>query len=440
MDLARMTTIEIAQPTIAVDVRYYDHAEEERFKTYPLDVVQSIDRLVKRPVEVDTSDFLTFVLFHRMQRQLPGYEDISAIQKHLGRAIGLLDSCVKFTGSSIAIPSKKSTLPSDITERIGEAIGLAVTSKIHGLTDADWTRLEVRRHPESRTLVPTFDFQASDAKRYVQVSPSLPGNPLMQLETKGTTADDNRRKTAQVSKQRSAIHEKKYRLANLPPDRRDLYPSALRYGTITVLSAAEDRNVQCWLVDPPAFEERDPRVWKLITRMRFLSQWISLVIPRSQLAAALATRVLDLAAVINPLELNGRPLVRSEGKEFFFSKISQSQPHLTFFSNKFRVRGQPAGGVAVPLGRNQVAMLGIQQELVDMAARQDFDEILEYRFDATSRVETIVSTLSGRSLRRLNPSARFSRATLGEYRDLVLRGRTYYSSSGLCFGFYALEP
>lgn len=426
----------IAQPEILVRVDYYDANERAKLHQYPAEAVKAMEKLVSQHVAVPTSEFLTYFLFHRMARDLPGYESVEAIQNDLMRAVHYIDRCIQFDGKSIRLPSSTAEPPIDIVEHVGEAIGLAVASRIHGLIEADWVRLMVSKHPANAKLLPSFDFQASDAKRFVQA------DTLIQVEVKGSAVNDNRLKAPNISTHKSNIHKKKHRLDNLLSGEVDPYPAPVRYGTVTALDDGRNDLVRCWLVDPPPEAgDQDPRRFRLMTRMRFLSRWISLVSPRSQLASALATRVNDMANLSDPFELSGVPLRRGSGEPFSYPLASPLSIHSTFFANKTRVTDGPAGGIAVQAGKDMLALLGIRQDLIDLAISQDFEQVLAYEASPGTLEKAVEFVLPTRRFRAFRlPAAIANGATeSGGYTRFTLEGRTQYNRSGLVFGFYRVN-
>jgi len=428
-----MSIDKISQPEILVQVDYYDAQERTKLLQYPVEAVKAMEKLVGSPVAVPTSEFLTYFLFHRMGRGLLGYESVDRIQEDLMRATLYIDRCIEFDGRSIRLPSASAKPPNEIIEHAGEAIGLAVASRIHDLIEADWVRLPVGKHPANLTLLPSFDFQASDSRRIVQAE------TLIQVETKGSAVGNNRMKEPNVSIHKTNIHKKKSKLANLPAGEVDPYPAAVRYGTVTALDG--NSIVQCWLVDPdPEGEYVDPRRFRLMTRMRFISQWISIVSPRSQLAAALATRVNDMANLSDPFELSGMPLLRGNGEPLTYPLTGPFSLHSTFFANKTRVTDGPAGGIAVPVGNNNLALLGIRQDLVGLAIEQDFDRVLTYNAPAGTLEKTVEFVFPTRKFRamQLPPTIVNAAHQSGGYMRFTLNGSTQYNHSGLVFGFYRM--
>src|ERR1700722_4632714 len=105
--------------------------------------------------------------------------------------------------------------------------------------------------------------------------------------------------------------------------------------------------------------------------MRFLRDWISFISPRSQLAVAIQTRLAAMEQLANPFELENVPLLRGSGREFEFTPVGSSPGnHSSFFLTKSRISDGPAGGVVVPLPSRDLFFLGIRQNLLEQAARQ----------------------------------------------------------------------
>lgn len=424
-----MSIDEVSQPTIEVDVAFYDEQEERRLLAYPPNSVAAMKRLVSSPLIIPTSEFLTYFLFHRKGRGFSGYGDLAQIRARLYAATHTIDTCLRFNGESIVLPSQQSKLPSDITEHVGESIGLSVVSRIHGLTDADWTRLPAM--PDGQRI-PSFDFQIHTA---------ADSDSVVQLENKGTAVQDNRRKPSAVSNHKRNIANKKATLTKLPVDVVDPYPASLRYGTIAALDPREDGRVRCWLVDPdPERQTVSPRDFRLITRMAFLHRWLAWISPRSQLASALATRLQALRHIGDPFELDRVALVRGTGEPFEFPLFGARGIHTTFLANKSRVTDGPVGGMIIQLGSDLLVFLAIREELVNLAVRQDFSRVVSYEAPASTLNKTVECVFHESRFRALSlPEALINSATKsGHYVSFRLSGQLHYSRSGLVFGFLRL--
>ena len=182
----------------------------------------------------------------------------------------------------------------------------------------------------------------------------------MQVENKGSAALDNRGLEDSVKARSPAVvAKKKGKLRERAVTGSDPYPASIQdYPTITVVDSRKDGNVRCLLTDPPPDPREDtPRRFRLVQRMRFIRDWVSFISPRSQLAAALSTRVAALENMRDPFELNGVHLVRGNGRPFDFAPYRPLGQHSTFSGHRSRVTDGPAGGEVVRLSENALFLL-----------------------------------------------------------------------------------
>jgi hypothetical protein len=406
--------------TIRIDIAFYDDDERRKLLTYPTASV--IRRLTATPIDIPTAEFLTYVLFHRKRLGAPGYRDFTSIARKLDVALAMLDEAVEFSGHSIHTPAKAKGQLTELSEHIGESIGLSVVARIHDLTEADWEPIPTQA---GRKASPTFDFEtASDGTNFVQV------------ENKGSAVVDNRELTRTVKEQRRRIDHKKVKLAERKRLGTDPHPASLRYGTITALDSRTDGNVRCLLTDPPpAPQDETPIRFRIIQRMRFIRDWVSFISPRSQLASALSTRVMALENLGDPRDLDGVPLLRGNGRPFEFTPSGPSG-HSTFFTNRSRVTDGTAGGEVVRLSRNSLFLLGVRQELLSLAASQSMEDLVAYRNEAATIEKTVECVVSRARLQSLRlPASVVEGVGLGDrHVRFELGGSLEYSPFGLVFG------
>jgi hypothetical protein len=411
-----MNITALAKSFIQVDVRFYDAEEQAKLLRYPTaDVMQEI---VENSVSVPKAEFLTYYLFHRIKLGTAGYKDYRSIASKIHIWLASIEESIDFSDDSVRTPADAERQLTEVSEHVGEAIGLAVMNRIHNLTEADWLPI-----PEKggRGASPTFDFQiASDGESFVQV------------ETKGSSVADNRILSAAVKAQKRKIDAKKAKLTIRAKAGEDPYPASIRYGTITAVDRRVAGNVRCWLTDPPSEKiDDDPKRFKLINRMRHLRNWISFISPRSALAAALSTRFADMEAMTNPFELDGVPLRRGNNEPFAFDTFDYAFP-----ASKSRVVNGPAGGVVIQLSDECLFFLGIREDLLALATRQDFGRISYYKAEVGSVQKTVECTFSARRFSGLSlPDRLIESATqTGGYYRFLLNGSLHYSPEGLVFG------
>lgn len=165
----------LALDTIQVDVAFYDAAEKAKLMAYPTASV--MEELVTKPLEIPKAEFLTYYLFHRIKLGTEDYRNYSSVAKKVHRWLGAIGECIDYENGSVRTPRGATRQLNEVSEHVGEAIGLSVMNRIHGLTEADWTTIP---EEQGRNARPSFDFQiASDGIQFVQV------------ETKGSSVTDN---------------------------------------------------------------------------------------------------------------------------------------------------------------------------------------------------------------------------------------------------------
>ena len=411
-------TLELPQPTVDVAVEFYDDAEKQKLLKYPTHA--AMEKLVKSGFQIPTEEFLTYYLFHKKRPGKEGWKTYADVGHKIGRALAELSEWVDFNGESVSTPVDLAGQDRAITERIGESIGLSVVSHIHDLTAADWDRIPIGRYS-------SFDYQiASDGKHVIQ------------MEAKGSSAGDNSARTSSVSKHKASILKKKNDIAEREKLNAYPYPADLRYGTITVMGESVDDPVKCLLVDPPA--DGDGTVaerFRLLQRMRCLRDWISFISPRSQLAAALQTRLVALERLPDPFLLDGVPLLKGNGKPFDFTPIGgMLRGHASFFTAKSKITDGPAGGVIVPLPNGNLFMLGIRETLLEQAAGQQVRRLADYKAEHGPMRKTVECVVTERALRelRLPPRVIEGASKYGGYYTFELVGQIQYSDTGVLFG------
>lgn len=415
-----MNSHTLPQGSIKVSVDFYDDAEKKKLLDYPS--AKILTNIVKACIEVHIEEFLTYYLFHRKRPGKEGYRNYEQLGGKIDRALIELEDWIVFNQSSISVPKDVDPQLISITERVGESIGLCVINRLHNLSEADWDKIP--EHP-GRSGISTFDYQvASD------------GQNIIQLETKGSCVSDNSLKDSSISNHKSNIHEKK---SKINTKKSYPYPANLRYGTITVLDHRPKSIAKCWLVDPePYSTETPPEKLRLINRMRFLRDWISFLSPRSQFASALSTRVTDIESVSDPSELDGVPLRKGNGEELTIFPPSTLWGTMgsSFYLNKSRVSDGPAGGVVVQLSRSAFFFLGIRDELPELAGKQDFSSIVNYKSEVGSISKTINCVFSDGRWNKLTlpPEMRDQVKESGPYHQLTLSGKLHYNKDGLVFG------
>jgi len=418
----------IDQEHVEVEVEYYDQKDQNLLAHYP--TAKEIGTIVQNGLKIPIPEFLTYYLFHRKRHGIEGLGDYSELSQNIGSALSNLEHFVEFNGNSISAAKGIGTQLNEITEHVGESIGLSVISSIHGLTEADWDKIPESRGPHA---LPSLDYEivASD------------GKDIIQVETKGSFVKDNTQKTGSIYTHRSSIRRKKEKISESLKKGSYPYPANIRYGTIVAFDSRSQGVLKCWIADPEADIHRmNPLQFRILSRIKFLRDWISFLSPRSQLASALATRVAALESLDDPSELDNIPLIKRYNEPFDLVPFSHTYRLSTWLANKSRVSDRAVGGIALPLRKGLVFFLGIREELVMMAQKQGFEEITEYRAETGTTYEKVECVVSKGRFREFDLPGEFKDSVResGGYVRFFLRGQIHYSAGGVAFGLLSIEP
>lgn len=414
--MPRLITLELEAPPDTVDVLvdFYDEAEKAAFMKSPM---AGILKDLPATLKVPTPDLCAYYLYYKKRQGVANHSTYQQIARQWPKALAEFDGQIEFADSSIKLIQRADS-NRGTTERIGEAIGLVVSSQLHSLHQADWTRI-----PES-TQKKTLDFWhpwiASDGKQFIQ------------LETKGSATENTPVKSKSVKDQRDSIRAKKREATD--EEKR----TSVLYGTISVLDDRPGSVAQCWLVDPPAEVPDNPERFKIVTRLSYIANLISVLAPSSNLAASLQTRLSALSALNDIGPLDELPLLRGNGESFSGITFGVMRPHNPLFQGKSVVIDGPVGGQISVLDKTHLFFFGMREELVGYVARQRFDEIQKYRFTAASLQKSVECVIpNGRFKKQFVPLMNIPKETRRDspgYVRFRLQGQLHYTQSGLVFG------
>ena len=422
-------TISIPQDSISIAVDFFNAEEETALLDYPK--AQEIEAIAGTTIEVPTAELLTYYLFYRKRPGKVGYRSLPELSQQIGSAYLDIKWGVEFDGKSIVSSSDIGEIPdSGLVEHLGEAVALAVVNRIHGLTEADWETI-----PKNTGHGASFDYSHEDKQ-------ASDGRQPIQVEAKGTTSlGQPSRARDRIRKQRIRIREKKTSIQELETEGQYPYPASVRYGCVAVLGTKEP--LRALLVDPEGEEVvRSPEALRIVNRMIFLRDWISLVAPRSQLASSLSTRTAALLALEDPTVLDGIALRKANGEPFNYAPgFDLGRGHISILRNKSYVLDGPAGGILVQVSSNELYLLGIMEELVFLAESQSFSEILGYVREGSTVRKTVRCQFTDRQLKTLQlpDGARDRMTQFGPRHGLDIEADLMYSPSGLVHGVLPLE-
>ncbi len=209
------------------------------------------------------------------------------------------------------------------------------------------------------------------------------------------------------------------------------------YGTIAVLNDRPDSVTQCLLVDPPPSFFSNASQFKILSRLEFIAELISLLGPSSTLAASLQTRTNSLSKLRDITLLDRVPLLRGNGEEYSFES-NRIGGHNSWFNGKTVVLHESVGGQVNIVRPDMMFFIGIQEELVAYATQQDFDKIVNYGFKSGSRRETLECVVpNGRFRSAFSPHLNIENGNLrmvGSYVHFQVPALLHFTQSGLVFG------
>lgn len=409
--------------TIKVYVDFYNDVHRDLLVSSS---AKTVLKALHIPGEIDLStvELLTYYLFYKKRPGVAGFTKYREIRSKIHHALIELSGLVSFENESLCATSPNA-LNRSTTERLGEAIGLSVISKIHGLIEADWGRIQ--ETSKRKTL--DCEYAASD------------GSLIIKTETKGTICNDNRKKTSSVAKHKESIRAKK--LAERGGSNNGL-SHAMLYGTIAALDSRETSIAQCWLLDPPTTMNKSPKTFRIITRMSAIAELITFINPQSRLSASLQTRVVDLKKIDNIEILDGVPLWEPKESQFsdepfYINTHGIEKGYNYLLASKSLVIDSPVGGQVFQIDRKHLFFIGIQSILYNYAIQQSFETIDNYKFEVSSKYRNVICTVP---LKRFKSEFALSDhidiKQSGKYIQFKLKGQLYFSSGGLVFGILPL--
>lgn len=403
---------------ITISVDYYNLEEKRNLSDYF--AAKEIAKIVSEPLVIPTAEFLTYYLFDRQRDNQKVYPNYRTIRKKIGSALNEIEGFIVFNSQSICLDPTRTRSRKHVTQFVAESIGLSVVGRFHGLIESDWIAI-----PEGGKK--TFDYEIAST-----------GKEIIQVEAKGSAVKDNQNPDdKKVKKQKALLDIKKKKLEELKGEDNDPHPADIRYGTITAIDPREEGLIKCWLTDPDSEPIKyTPERLRLFARLKFLRDMIILISPRSQFPSALNTRIGCLEHIRDVLELNEIPLKRVNGDLFDFSLNSLTDQNTSFFANKSKIINGSGGGITLKISEKTFFFLGIQEELLTIAAKQNFELITKQKFEAMTQDDEVDCYFDLDNFKRLGSDILLSiKPTIFKHHvRFNLKGQLHYSSSGIIFG------
>lgn len=407
---------------LKVSVDFYDEAQKELIRTnYPSDY-EVLCRYLPGEHELSLEDFMAYSLF-RHQIEASGYSTFRDFASRAENAWTEYEMYYQYEGIDgnlyCKYPGPVEAL--NVPESLGVAGSLSVLSHIYELHQADWKRIP-------RKTVKDLDFTHNS---------SIAGRTI-NVESKGSIADDNLLKSSSVSTLKNSIIGKK-----VAGKMRSSYAkSDTLLGSITV-AGRKNQPLRCWILDPPTDKVTfDPDKHSILKRLYYYGDLLSFIAPRSQLSIALANRISVLEEMSDLAALDGVPLVGGTGKKIEITE--------TFATTKSYIKNRSSRGYTRLdwiFGRCQMSyektlwFFGLPLSVAEMLVSQNFERILAYnKPQETSRSSlkaSLINTQFGslpETIRQQVTKSMFRRRDQpANYTRFEIRGISSISASGLTF-------
>ena len=362
---------------LRLDVAFYNDQEKELLKNnYPLEF-DKINKVVESKfIEVPFADFKTYSQMHHRNSWIQKLNSFLSISQEIGDLYGNVKVYTKFDIATGMFNSEgtDNNEQNHVSESIGCGGILSVLGAIYGLTQADWQRIDIKGHRD-------FDFDSAVIEGF---------DKMLVVEAKGSIVEANTLK-AKLSNHKIKIKEKKEdeHFKNKYSKGADLL-----IGGITAIDAVNHAKV--YLVDPPMSSDmsRDFRYKiKILKRLTYYLDWLTLISSRSYLTLALKNRVKAIEKLDYIENLDSLKLVNANDEVL---KIRD-----TFYESKSHIGKQIIGKLHI-LDYKKAIFIGLSADLYDLLAIQNFEAISSYKTESSIEKKRINLKISNRDVESLN--------------------------------------
>jgi len=404
---------------IYLSLDYYNSAQQNLFQGFPNAVI--LNKVVQNGISISKDEFLAYLMFtEQMDRN--GFRTYNDLQSRIQNRLGDIDDFLSFNNGSIqSRMTALEMMQPGFTERIGVALGLCVVNKIHGLTAADWKKIDETR---GRNAYPTFDFEFPLAST---------GTNFIQAENKGSIVTDNALQNASVQNHYIRIENKKAFVRAEETQRQISIHQNLYYGTIGVLDGQPNSIAKVWLIDPPAFElEMEPQKYKLLARLHYYLDEFKNVGVKERIIKALETRIVEIEKSSDYSKFNNVPLNYPYPRAY----------HLFMDGKMFAAvdTNEAFGKIfIVEINQNIYAyLIAFPKALMRIIILQNFESILNYEYSPdfiNERVQVLIR-LRDREIGKstLPNNLKFVFNERRKYYESTYFGKVSHSKDGRIFG------
>lgn len=399
---------------IHVDVKYYNKEHRRLFNEagkYPQSVVDMLNdfNMPKNKFDLEVGEFLISYLFYLKKSNPTIYTSRQSLSEEIQRAAYELESHLGYSNNNLHIWPGVNVMPVDITEKMGESVGLCVVSHINEVTHADWTP------------IPIYNVKACDY--YLGYT----NHGAIQVETKGAIVNDRNYKETNVSQAKKSIISKKKQTRSVPLTN---FPCDYLYGTITCLDPDATRKVKCWILDPESNHiNYDLKKNNFFTRLVNYLNVFEIVSPDSKITHRLRNVINEININFEESHLENLPMLTEKGSENFARAAKQ------FFYRKSEVDNLSKDkGVWGVIDENTLYFIGVKEDLVQTIVKQDVNEILNYsRKTITEEVTVNCKVLTQADVGQFWALSQ-EEVSVNAGISFEARGTIFTSSHGMIFG------
>ena len=401
---------------INLSVEYYNEVQRLLFQSFPN--AMQLNNLVANDVIISKDELLAYMMFTD-QRDANGFRTYDELRDRIQHRLGDIDEYLSFNNGSVqSLVDSGAMNRIAFTNRLGVALGLCVTNKIHGLTEADWKIIpETNQHS-------TFDFEIPIAST---------GTNFIQVENKGSVVDDNDYKRPTVSQHYGDITDKKNYVRAEEKRRGITTNQNLFYGTIGVLDTRANSKAKVWLVDPPAFEiEMNPEKYKLLARLHYYLDEFKNIGVKERIIKAIEKRIVEIESSSDYTKFNNIPLDYPYPKAY----------HLFMDGKMFAAvdTNEAFGKIFIVEQKQNIYayLIAFPKALMRIIILQNFENILNYEYnpDFINESVQVLMRLGGKEIEqpKLPKNLKFVFNERRKYYEATYFGKVNHSTDGRIFG------
>lgn len=321
-------------------------------------------KIISEGVEVTGAEYLINSLVFKQHTNPEKYTQRNDLMSAISSATQYFIDDLEISNNSLRVPANSNPEAAIVMKRVGESIGLSVVSRIIGVNEADWTVI-----PELG--VKAFDF------RYAATTKGI-----VQVETKGTHSIDISKKNNNIYSHASSINDKKNEMST---NSKHPYPGDYNYGTIAFCPKGGNKNLKCYLLDPPSGSSRERLAEAILAKkLGFYYRFMNFISPDSKLINLLHERTLAFA--------DGKLNLNTAKKLDYYGTSKSGDFDESFFLNKktIKLNGLRVSGDWFHLKKNYIVFIGIKNSIINDIVLQSNEKLSQLKYETFSHNKEII--------------------------------------------------